>query len=93
MQFFFIHFFVCNGFEIRIRGGKLEPVGAETLSRELLETNNCYLLDCGAELYVWTGRSTSLEERKAAIAAAEASTFLEDFSYDLQNNKITSSIL
>ncbi|XP_078170787.1 villin-5-like isoform X1 [Carex rostrata] len=54
-----------------IRGGKLEPVGAETLSRELLETNNCYLLDCGAELYVWTGRSTSLEERKAAIAAAE----------------------
>ncbi|KAJ1697999.1 hypothetical protein LUZ63_006511 [Rhynchospora breviuscula] len=54
-----------------IRGGKLEPVSADTLSRELLETNKCYVLDCGAELHVWTGRSTSLEERKAAIAAAE----------------------
>lgn len=37
----------------------------------MLETNKCYLLDCGSELYVWMGRDTSLEARKSASAAAE----------------------
>nr|CAB3469800.1 unnamed protein product [Digitaria exilis] len=51
--------------------GKLEPVNYESLAHELLETNKCYFLDCGAELYVWMGRTTSLQERKGASEAAE----------------------
>lgn len=41
------------------------------LSKSSLENNKCYLLDCGAEVFVWVGRVTQLEERKAAIQTAE----------------------
>uniref|UniRef100_A0A803P6R3 HP domain-containing protein n=1 Tax=Cannabis sativa TaxID=3483 RepID=A0A803P6R3_CANSA len=41
------------------------------LSKSSLENNKCYLLDCGAEIFVWVGRVTQLEERKAAIQTAE----------------------
>ncbi|KAK1294310.1 Villin-2 [Acorus calamus] len=42
-----------------------------TLSKAMLENNKCYLLDCGAEVFVWVGRVTQMEERKAACQAAE----------------------
>lgn len=51
--------------------GQAEPVGADSLTKELLDTNRCYLLDCGLEVFVWMGRSTSLDERKSASGAAE----------------------
>uniref|UniRef100_A0A0D9W924 HP domain-containing protein n=1 Tax=Leersia perrieri TaxID=77586 RepID=A0A0D9W924_9ORYZ len=51
--------------------GTLEHISFESLEHELLETNKCYLLDCGAEMYVWMGRGTSLQERKGASEAAE----------------------
>nr|XP_043620147.1 villin-4-like isoform X1 [Erigeron canadensis]XP_043620148.1 villin-4-like isoform X2 [Erigeron canadensis] len=54
-----------------VEKGKAEPVAADSLIKELLDTNKCYLLDCGSEIYVWMGRSTSLDERKAASGAAE----------------------
>lgn len=44
---------------------------ADSLTRELLETSKCYLLDCGVEVFVWMGRATSLDERKSASKAAE----------------------
>ncbi|CAI9787463.1 unnamed protein product [Fraxinus pennsylvanica] len=49
-----------------VEKGQAEPVEVESLTRELLDTNRCYILDCGTEVFVWTGRNTSLEERKAA---------------------------
>ncbi|XP_042444223.1 villin-3-like isoform X2 [Zingiber officinale] len=51
--------------------GQTLPVEAEPLTRKLLDTYKCYLLDCGGAIYVWMGRSTSLGQRKAASAAAE----------------------
>ncbi|PWZ36575.1 Villin-4 [Zea mays] len=54
-----------------INQGKLEQINFESLARELLEPNKCYLLDCGAEIYVWMGRSASLQERKGASKIAE----------------------
>lgn len=45
------------------------------LSKSSLENNKCYLLDCGAEVFVWVGRVTQLEERKAAIQTAEVELF------------------
>lgn len=41
------------------------------LSKTLLENQKCFLLDCGAEVFVWIGRVTQVEERKAACQAAE----------------------
>ncbi|XP_071725410.1 villin-4-like isoform X2 [Rutidosis leptorrhynchoides] len=54
-----------------VEKGQTEPVVAESLTKNLLDTNKCYLLDCGPELYVWMGRSTSLDDRKVASGAAE----------------------
>lgn len=53
--------------------GQAEPVQADSLTRELLDTNKCYILDCGVEVFVWMGRNTSLDERKSASSAAEVS--------------------
>nr|XP_018632974.1 villin-2 isoform X2 [Nicotiana tomentosiformis] len=53
-----------------INDGQVSPMDSE-LSKSSLENNKCYLLDCGAEVFIWVGRVTQLEERKAAIQAAE----------------------
>ncbi|CAI9787539.1 unnamed protein product [Fraxinus pennsylvanica] len=50
--------------------GQVQIVEGE-LSKSLLQNNKCYLLDCGAEVFVWVGRVTQVEERKVAIQAAE----------------------
>ncbi|KAL7097893.1 hypothetical protein ACP275_10G172100 [Erythranthe tilingii] len=50
--------------------GQVNSIDGE-LSKSLLENNKCYLLDCGAEVFVWVGRVTQIDERKAAIQAAE----------------------
>ncbi|GAA0155569.1 non-motor actin binding protein [Lithospermum erythrorhizon] len=51
--------------------GQPERVEADSLTRELLDTSRCYLLDCGEEIFVWLGRSTSLDKRKTASGAAD----------------------
>ncbi|CAI9099911.1 OLC1v1036806C1 [Oldenlandia corymbosa var. corymbosa] len=50
--------------------GQVQPLDEE-LSKSILENNKCYLLDCGSEVFVWVGRVTQVDERKAAIQAAE----------------------
>ncbi|OWM78939.1 hypothetical protein CDL15_Pgr003110 [Punica granatum] len=50
--------------------GDLKLVEGE-LSKSLLENNRCYLLDCGDEIFVWVGRLTQVDERKAASLSAE----------------------
>ena len=54
-----------------MKKGQAERVAADSLTKKLLDTHVCYLLDCGAEIFVWMGRNTSLEERKDANGAAE----------------------
>ena len=53
-----------------ITDGQVNPVDGE-LSKSMLENSKCYLLDCGAEVFVWVGRVTQVEDRKAASQAAE----------------------
>ncbi|KAG0468437.1 hypothetical protein HPP92_017765 [Vanilla planifolia] len=55
----------------RFEKGKTVPTEVESLTRELLESNKCYLLDCGIEIFIWIGKSTDLEDRKSACAVAE----------------------
>ncbi|XP_071742121.1 villin-5-like isoform X3 [Rutidosis leptorrhynchoides] len=54
-----------------VNKGKAERVAADSLTKKLLDTHKCYFLDCGSEIYVWVGRSTPFDERKAANGAAE----------------------
>ncbi|MBA0708478.1 hypothetical protein Golax_023589, partial [Gossypium laxum] len=56
---------------LSVEKGQAKPVDADSLTRELLDTNKCYILDCGLEVFVWMGRNTSLDERKTASGAAE----------------------
>ncbi|KAI3678039.1 hypothetical protein L6452_37318 [Arctium lappa] len=53
-----------------IAGGQLQDVGGE-LSKSLLHNEKCYLLYCGSEVFIWVGRATRVEDRKAAMQAAE----------------------
>uniref|UniRef100_A0A7N0V1Y7 HP domain-containing protein n=1 Tax=Kalanchoe fedtschenkoi TaxID=63787 RepID=A0A7N0V1Y7_KALFE len=54
----------------RIVDGQVVMVDG-SLSKSLLENDQCYLLDCGAEVFIWVGRVTQLEERKIASQVAE----------------------
>ncbi|OMO84328.1 Villin headpiece [Corchorus capsularis] len=51
--------------------GKLSQIGTNSLQKDMLERDKCYMLDCGAEVFVWMGRNTSVTERKTSISAAE----------------------
>ncbi|XP_047333569.1 villin-4-like [Impatiens glandulifera] len=54
-----------------VEKGQSQPVEVDSLSKELLDTNGCFLLDCGIEFFVWMGKNTSIAERKSASGAAE----------------------
>lgn len=50
------------------------------LKKNLLDTHNCFLLDAGNEMFVWMGRETTLEQRKAATLSAEVLDIVKFFS-------------
>jgi Gelsolin repeat len=58
-------FFICS-----INDGQLKLEDGPP-SKAMLENNKCFLLDCGAEVLVWVGRVTQVDDRKAASMAAE----------------------
>ncbi|KAL5209085.1 hypothetical protein ABZP36_004708 [Zizania latifolia] len=53
-----------------INNGRLK-LEDTVLTKSILENNKCFLLDCGADLFVWVGRVTQVEDRKAVTAAVE----------------------
>nr|XP_043638185.1 villin-2-like [Erigeron canadensis] len=53
-----------------ISGGQLQEVVGE-LSKSSLRTDRCYLLYCGTDVFTWVGRATRLEDKRAAMQAAE----------------------
>lgn len=57
-----------------IEDGQAKIVEGE-LSKSLLENNKCYILDRGNEVFVWVGRVTQLEERKAAGQKVEVEAY------------------
>jgi len=57
------------------------------LSKSLLENNKCYLLDCGAEVFVWVGRVTQVDERKAACTAAEVIPYCRIYLLNTNDSK------
>lgn len=61
----------CHHCHCSITDGQVEILAEEALSKAMLENNKCYLLDCGAEVFLWVGRATQVEDRKASSQAAE----------------------
>ncbi|XWS66337.1 hypothetical protein CRYUN_Cryun05aG0191000 [Craigia yunnanensis] len=53
-----------------ITDGEVKLVEGELL-KGILENNKCYLLDCGAEVFVWVGRVTQVDDRKVASQVVE----------------------
>ena len=49
----------------------METQTIEGRKRETLDSNYCYFLDCGNELYLWSGKKTSVEYRRQAYEKAE----------------------
>lgn len=73
--------------------GKLHPCQTDSLSKEMLETDKCYVVDCDSEIFVWMGKHCSVTERKTSISAAEVRIFppsilfLSPLSYSLKRSK------
>jgi len=78
-----------------VEKGQSEPIGDESLTRDLLDTNKCYLLDCGTEVFVWMGRSTSLDDRKSASSAAEVKqySYLLDMDFNCYVSLISFTVV
>ncbi|KAL8152533.1 hypothetical protein V2J09_010293 [Rumex salicifolius] len=55
----------------RVEKGQAEPIETKSITKELLDSDNCYILDCGPGVFVWMGRNTTLDARKRASKAAE----------------------
>ncbi|KAK7387220.1 hypothetical protein VNO78_27824 [Psophocarpus tetragonolobus] len=60
-------------FWINLQGKFCETGGksSNSFSKEMLETDKCYMLDCDGEIFVWMGRQTLLTERRTATKAIE----------------------
>ncbi|KAL6532833.1 Villin-4 [Orobanche gracilis] len=54
-----------------VEKGEAVPLEVDSWTRELLDTHKCYILDCGMEVFIWMGRNTSLNQRKAASSTAD----------------------
>jgi len=59
---------------------KVDKVATRPLSREMLKTEDCFILDCGKSgLFVWIGKKCTKEEKNHSIKVAEK--FLKENGY------------
>ena len=66
----------CYSFLFSIIDGQMEAIDGD-LTKSMLENTKCYLLDCGAEVFIWVGRVTQVDERKAASQSVEVKKKME----------------
>lgn len=65
-------------YRISNESGELETTKIQQgleLSRDLLDSNDCFVLDCGnkingGEIYIWKGKDSNLEEKKQCMKTA-----------------------
>jgi len=72
------HGFTATLYKVSTDSGDLETTDVATgtdMSRDLLETDDCYILDIGSNILVWKGKTSSGRERNAAMKSAV--TFLK----------------
>jgi len=49
---------------------QVTEVGRNPLSKEMLDTNDCFILDADSELFVWVGKGATKDERKESMIRA-----------------------
>ena len=69
----------CYSFFFSIIDGQMEAIDGD-LTKSMLENTKCYLLDCGAEVFIWVGRVTQVDERKAASQSVEVKKKVDTLS-------------
>ncbi|VAH14656.1 unnamed protein product [Triticum turgidum subsp. durum] len=55
----------------------LVPMEAQFLEREMLKSDRSYILDCGAEIFLWIGMTTLVSEKKTSATALEEYVHLQ----------------
>jgi len=50
---------------------KVETVATKPLKQEMLNTNDCFILDTGSGLYVWVGKKATDQEKKQSMSRAQ----------------------
>lgn len=58
---------------------KVEPIAQKPLKQEMLNTNDCFILDTGNEIFVWVGKGSTDQEKKQAITRAQG--FIQSKNY------------
>ncbi|VAH02389.1 unnamed protein product [Triticum turgidum subsp. durum] len=58
----------------------LVPMETHVLEREMLKSDRSYILDCGAEIFLWIGMTTLVSEKKTSATALEEYVHLQDRS-------------
>ncbi|XP_020571122.1 villin-1 isoform X2 [Phalaenopsis equestris] len=69
--------------------GKLLLLDSLSLAKGLLSSDRCYVLDCGAEIFLWMGRTTLVSERKASILAVEEFMHTQDRPVSIHTTFLT----
>ncbi|KAL3629767.1 Villin-4 [Castilleja foliolosa] len=65
---------------LSVEKGEAIPIEADSWTRELLDTHKCFVIDCGTEVFIWMGRNTSLNQRKAASSCVDEFLRIQDRS-------------
>ncbi|KAG5671066.1 hypothetical protein PVAND_001281 [Polypedilum vanderplanki] len=50
---------------------KVEQINQKPLKQEMLNTNDCFILDTGSGIYVWIGKKSTEQEKKQAMSRAQ----------------------
>lgn len=50
---------------------KIEPISQKPLRQEMLQSQDCFVLDTGSGIYVWVGRGATQKEKTDAMAKAQ----------------------
>ncbi|CAO1441408.1 unnamed protein product [Diamesa hyperborea] len=58
---------------------KVEPIATKPLKQEMLNTNDCFILDTGSGIYAWVGKKATAEEKSQSLSRAQG--FLKTKKY------------
>lgn len=63
---------------------KVETVAQKPLRQDMLDRNDCFILDTGSGIYVWVGKSATQQEKSQAMTKAQG--FLQEKKYPAWTN-------
>lgn len=52
-------------------GMEVTPISTRPLQQSMLDTNDCFILDTGTELYVWIGKNATSDEKSQSMVRAQ----------------------